>query len=368
MKKFLLSLLEPLDLILWNWMCANGFILFQGGSIRKTNPNLNTAAAKAGNNLIQTNLSSRSNPQANVRNGSGESAGKFGGTTDPPRAPTYQEESNTVLYYPSTLPSNPNRPQVKFSCIDRKPEQNNKVFTDRSEIYFPCPGNITFADQANYNVLDLGIIGTSVTSQDSGVTTIGDAFKSIGQGVGSQAGAGKVVEILNFRNKEVKNPFQNTAFAGNQIRSFTFNFKMIAKNATDAAAINLIHRKFRAKSYAQKSQGSAAFLKYPPIWEIDFIQGYTNTGFTKNPFIPEINLCYLTSVNTTFNTTAAAWAPSGSPIEVDVSLTFQETRANERDDILSMESLQDIEQARQYDRTSGKQTNYYGATDNTLTN
>jgi hypothetical protein len=363
MKKFLLSLLEPLDRILWNWMCVNGFILFQKGRDRTKSPNV-------GPNNISTgvkNFSSRSNPQSNVKDKSGEIAGKLGGTTDPPRAPTYQEESNTVLYYPSTLPSNPNRPQVKFSCIDRKPEQNNKVFTDRSEIYFPCPGNITFADQANYNVLDLGIIGIGL-SQDRGESDLGGAFKSIAQSIGKNAGAGKLVEISNFRNKEVVNPFQNTAFSGNQIRNFTFNFKMIAKNATDAAAINLIHRKFRAKSYAQKSQGSAAFLKYPPIWEIDFIQGYTNTGFTKNPFLPEINLCYLTSVNTTFNTTAAAWAPSGSPIEVDVSLTFQETRANERDDILNMESLQDIEQARQYDRTSGKQTNYYGATDNTLTN
>jgi hypothetical protein len=340
-------------------MCVNKFILFQKGRDRTKSPNV-------GPNNISTgvkNFSSRSNPQSNVKDKSGEIAGKLGGTTDPPRAPTYQEESNTVLYYPSTLPSNPNRPQVKFSCIDRKPEQNNKVFTDRSEIYFPCPGNITFADQANYNVLDLGIIGIGL-SQDRGESDLGGAFKSIAQSIGKNAGAGKLVEISNFRNKEVVNPFQNTAFSGNQIRNFTFNFKMIAKNATDAAAINLIHRKFRAKSYAQKSQGSAAFLKYPPIWEIDFIQGYTNTGFTKNPFLPEINLCYLTSVNTTFNTTAAAWAPS----EVDVSLTFQETRANERDDILNMETLQDIEQARQYDRTSGKQTNYYGATDNTLTN
>ena len=205
MKKFLLSLLEPLDRILWNWMCVNKFILFQKGRDRTKSPNV-------GPNNISTgvkNFSSRSNPQSNVRDKSGEIAGKLGGTTDPPKAPTYQEESNTVLYYPSTLPSNPNRPQVKFSCIDRKPEQNNKVFTDRSEIYFPCPGNITFADQANYNVLDLGIIGIGL-SQDRGESDLGGAFKSIAQSIGKNAGAGKLVEISNFRNKEVVNPFQNT--------------------------------------------------------------------------------------------------------------------------------------------------------------
>ena len=49
--------------------------------------------------------------------------------------------------------------------------------------------------------------------------------------------------------------------------------------------------------------------------------------------------CYLQNFNATFNTTAAAWHQDGSPIEVDVSMTFQESRALERNDIENLDMI-----------------------------
>ena len=132
----------------------------------------------------------------------------------------------------------------------------------------------------------------------------------------------------------------------------------IISSGRDRREIKKIHTAFRLKTYAQKANANTSgYLKYPPVWQIDFLMGHNATGFQKNPYVPEINLCYLTTLNTTFNTTAAAWTGDGAPIEVDVSLTFQESRANERQDIANMNNAElgaDLLKARNFDKTKAR--------------
>lgn len=294
--------------------------------------------------------------------------------------PDYESAGSRTWYYPTTLPSNPNRPQIKFSCVNRSPEKNGTVLTDRASVYFPCPANITFADQGNYSTMELGILQQGVLNKDTDLSqAMGAASKNFLMSAAKTAGAGKAIETVLFGNKVVQNPFQNTSFSGNQIRNFTFNFKMIAKNRVDADQIRQIHKLFREKIYAEKPRAElTAFLRYPPLWEIDFIKGYTAGSFKKNEFLPTINLCYLTAFNTTFNTTAPAWGPGGTPIEVDVSMTFQESRVNERGDIKALDGdsfsqfqngandAAQLQAARQYNRGTGGIESYGPTIDNDL--
>jgi hypothetical protein len=62
--------------------------------------------------------------------------------------------------------------------------------------------------------------------------------------------------------------------------------------------------------------------------------------FRENEFIPRIFSCYLTTFNVNYNQGGAgSFYEDGAPIDVDISMTFQESRALTRKDI---EKLQDF--------------------------
>lgn len=272
-------------------------------------------------------------------------------------------ESREDLRYPLDLATNPARPQIRFTCFEKedintKGEKTHNLV--RRSIYFPCPANIAFADNAALSTIELGMFGAGLSdalnrtegTMGKAVAELGGNFSKTGTIIGALgklgmagaklAGAEGLVDKVTFANRVVANPFQNTAYQGAGIRSFTFNFKMIAKSQNEALAIKQIHHRFRKYMYAgrlgQKAD-AAGFLTYPSIWEIAFITGINDKGVTTNKFIPGIMACYLQNFNATFNTTAAAWHQDGAPLEVDISMTFQESRALERNDIENLDMI-----------------------------
>jgi hypothetical protein len=110
---------------------------------------------------------------------------------------------------------------------------------------------------------------------------------------------------------------------------------MIAKSQKEADEIRKIHNKFRAFTYADsKNNAQNLTLSYPPVWTIKFLDGNKN----ENRYIPKIYSCYCTALDSTYNATANLFHEDGAPIEVDVVITFQETRALTRTDINDMEA------------------------------
>ena len=108
--------------------------------------------------------------------------------------------------------------------------------------------------------------------------------------------------------------------------SDNFSFKLIAESEEDSDAAKAIERTFRKFLYPKRA-GSIA-LAYPPLFEISFYKGEVI-----NQYMPNIKPCYLTSLESTFNETANTFHSDGSPIEVNLSLGFQEERALLRDDL-----------------------------------
>jgi len=265
-------------------------------------------------------------------------------------------QSNLPLIFPESLLDNPNRPQIRFTCFEQS--EDGKSLT-RHPMYFPCPPNIAFADNANLGTTELGIAGANlqnlfnkaITGKPTGV----DSAQSAGglfTGLAKLAGAGlkgiggeKALEISSFTAKIISNPFQNTTYNGAGIRSFTFNFKLVAKSQNEANIIKSLHEKFRKFMYAggmnEKQDANAAFIKYPAIWEIEFITGMTNEGYTVNKYLPAIFASYISAFNSTFNATSAAWHSDGAPLEVDFSITFQEARALTGQDIEALRKISD---------------------------
>ena len=246
------------------------------------------------------------------------------------------------------------RPMINFSC------KASKDLDDRCGIFLPCPPGINFTDAGSYSSMDLGMIGGAAelaggavkairekglkkaTSDamaagkakiDSLVQKVGSASaQSIGetsmQVLGAVGGEGH-----SFDAKQVANPRQNTKFDANSLRTFQFSFKMIARTAEESKRVQQIHTLFRYGIYADEITPGAFLLKYPPTWVVRFM-----VGGEENPFIPKILRCYLTSVTSTFNSTGNTWRVDGAPLEVDIALSFQETRVLTRKDIEDLEN------------------------------
>ena len=250
----------------------------------------------------------------------------------------------TSLIYPLELRSQSNRPCIEFTAYER-----GEGVVNQHHIWFPCPASIAIADNAAYNTIELGAIGGQVLAavdagRDAGgglgntITAAAKALKQAELGdVAMQAlpVGDTIKQVASFKSKTIMNPNTNTTFTGNGIRNFQFTFKMIAKSQKEADEIRKIHNKFRAFTYADsKNNAQNLTLSYPPVWTIKFLDGNKN----ENRYIPKIYSCYCTALDSTYNATANLFHEDGAPIEVDVVITFQETRALTRTDINDMEA------------------------------
>lgn len=231
------------------------------------------------------------------------------------------------------------------------------VFKKKQSIHLPIPQGLTFSDSVSYSSIDLGIIGTI------GKETIESAAKqntvsgALGAGIGALAGGvvnkakklnaaaaasilsrqvfrqDGIANVIDFSARQVIAPNTNTSFQNSNIRGFSFAFKLIAKNSREAKSIREMVQMFREYTYPE---GNDVIMSYPPIWNIKFYDGGTN----ESEYIPKIYGCYLTSLSTTYNSTTNMFHEDGSPIEVDITVNFQETKALTRKQIKQLDPNQ----------------------------
>ena len=88
-------------------------------------------------------------------------------------------------------------------------------------------------------------------------------------------------------------------------------------------------------------------LTYPPIWNIHFYDGARTElsdsapasprlTAAENTKLPGIHDCYLIAMNAVYNSSSNMFHEDGHPIETDVQLTFEETRALTLTDIANL--------------------------------
>jgi len=276
------------------------------------------------------------------------------GTTGDQQGPEY----NGPLVFPHAL-RNLDRPIICMTAFKKEGEG-----VQQEHIFLPIPNELSFSDAAEYNEISLGALaGAGMSAAQQGVeSTMGSVKAAAGQ-LSSVTGA-DVLEIIAGKTKfadqaslltrTVANPNTNVSFKGHGIRSFTFNFTMMAKYAAEAETIRKIHNRFRRLSYANlKNDENNILLSYPPTWQIRFMAPHNSKDESSNPalttngttlsemkHIPRIFSCYLTGVNTTINDQGNMYHPDNAPLSVTISITYQETRALNRKDLIDMENDQ----------------------------
>lgn len=219
-------------------------------------------------------------------------------------------------------------------------------------LYIPTGYNIS--DSIRYETAQGGLIGYAIdrfsdgTLSDIGLSDIqeiatqyvGEIGAGIAGGVaaagGSLAGgafAGILTsgalsgEIQNrFRRREGKtiNPREYMMFQAPDLRSFDFSFSMIPQSENEANSAIRIIKFFRKASYPQLSATGFAYL-FPDLFKIRL---GNNDSMIR---VPEV-AC--TGIDVTYNPNSLSYFTRGNiPVQIDLSLSFQEMKAITRDDI-----------------------------------
>jgi len=258
--------------------------------------------------------------------------------------PQAQRPRKPQLVFPRDMLVEKLRPYIRFTC---KPYKGGEAMTS---VNLPCPSGVSFSDGGSYTTIDMGMIGDiaqvvakSGTAAEAAGGILG-TFKKQAEGLGvtgatilaaKTLGANDIATALEFANKSVRNPRTNTAFSGNTLRNFQFNFKMIGKNDKEVEEINEIQSFFREQVYASRLNGiSSVMQQYPNQWTVQFID--PRNGFELK-YMPKIYTCYLAGASTVVNSTSNTFRTDMSPYEIDVSLQFQETKILDRETINALE-------------------------------
>lgn len=224
--------------------------------------------------------------------------------------------------------------------------------TERVAIYLYQPPGFSVSDGANYANFDVGSIrgglnllksaasgqGPNITNADVG------AFAMMGKDklLGGSSTIDKITSAGAINLGIATNPYTRTAYESTNVRTFSFSFKLIAENERESDMAKRIERTFRKFLYPKRA-GSVA-LVYPPLIDIQF---YSNGGI--NPYMPKIKPCYITSLESTFNEGSTAMhKDSGAPLEVNLTIGFQEERVLVRQDLYETDDSIDEKESGYY--------------------
>lgn len=246
-------------------------------------------------------------------------------------------DKEQMMYFPIELKAATEESNFPFMHFQIK--QN--VGPHSVNVFLYQPPGISVSDGANYVNFNLGEL--------TGVTQFAmDVAKGRKNVTSSDILAGALIaknklggaeSAFRLRNKAAlqagvaTNPHTRQVFEGVNLRNFSFSFKLVAESAEESEMATQIEKTFRKFLYPKKAGGIA--LTYPPLFVIKF---YSEAG-KENDYMPKIKPCYLTGLESTFNETANAMhRGTGAPIEVNLTLSFQEERALIRDDLFENDS------------------------------
>ena len=231
------------------------------------------------------------------------------------------------------------------------------------DMYFPL--TFQYNDGAQYEGAPLGITGTvGAAAAEAGASVLGSVLSSMTQGATStfdalvgnsqlsetaaRVAAARAIDVsgrifnsgfrnaLTLQNRTIVNPNVRALFRGVVLREFTFQFKMIAESAAEAAVVEKIVKHFRTQLYPDVynmpigSTGVTADLgyKFPNVFQITF-----NHKGSQNKKLPMIQYCYLRNVGYSVNPTGGGFRRDDQPNEIDLTLAFTEYKTLNKQDV-----------------------------------
>ena len=233
----------------------------------------------------------------------------------------------TILTFPETLRSKVSEdgfPHVSFSMA-------RKGVPEFTQIHLFVPVGIGSNDGMNYGSAELGVGGAISTAASGGgevggadiIAATTKAFKS--------GGGANLAASAELKSGLIVNPYTATTFEGVNVRQFEFAFKLVPTSAAESVTAHDIENAFRKYMYPKDI--GAGSLEYPPTFRIKFM-----AGGKVNKYMPRIIDTYLTGMTASYNATGNSFHANdgklgAAPVEIDLTLSFQEVRAITRDDL-----------------------------------
>lgn len=233
----------------------------------------------------------------------------------------------------------------------------------QNHIDLQMPESVIFNEQVDWTGTDLGVVGALINKDVTGgaiAGAIGSAGKILGGGIASLAGflpgiSGPAAAIVGSvlggetglagaieSSFSVKaNPYKEQTFQGVPFRPFEFQFVFRARNAEEAKAAGDIINAFRAYSKPSFSSGTSVFA-YPHEFHIQFLK-LENNDYITNENLPQIKYCVCKTVNT--NYTGQGWKSfqGGAPVDINLTLSFEETEIITQEDVEGRTSVGDFQ-------------------------
>ena len=227
--------------------------------------------------------------------------------------------------------------------IDRDSTLDGGKSKTLKSIYLPIPLNISANAEAKYDGFDFGTeaakIGFAALEgiADVGIKVLATRFGNIAGALGTQLKsiadktATFALNATSAKSGTTLNPHKQLLFKGVELRNFTFQYKLVARNETETNTIDYIIRLLRYHMLPDLGDGIADLgggltLTYPSEFDMAFYM-YDDKGNPKlNPYLPAISTCVLTKMDVTYGEKEIVSHADGSPVELTLSLSFQETQ------------------------------------------
>lgn len=257
-----------------------------------------------------------------------------------------------------TTPGAPNTrertTQQNFYGVDTNQRKSGTLNEGRKVVLY-LPQAIQIADGINYEATDLGIIGetTRQTLSSGGQnvlqavgraafnelsSTIDGLISGLSGEIGATAAArlaqrlplGEQVRSgVQASTQLTLNPNKRSLLRAVAIRNFTFTFKMIPSTEKESKVAQDIIKFFREEAYPESiEEGNIPFaFRYPSTFNIRFKYGKNKNLATK------IQPSFLTAITTNYNPNNMAFHRGGEFSEYDLTLSFTEERALNKQDV-----------------------------------
>lgn len=234
------------------------------------------------------------------------------------------------------FPPNATGPAILFTAITETGQQfepnapvtNNLFGFSGGSIRLYLPQQIQTQFGANYEDAAIGNIAKGLLR--SGLTGQGlkDAFSgAVTSGTQNALGAAESFtgitggqDAFNLANNQAVNNHMEVMFRGINFRTFSFEFKFFPKNAGDSASLKGIIDSFKYHMHPSfKDPGTETYFIPPSKYSI----AVTNGGFVFGGYTDAVLVDM--SVNYSGAGVAAVHGDN-NPAEIDLSLTFKETK------------------------------------------
>ena len=214
------------------------------------------------------------------------------------------------------------------------------VETGVANIYLYVPASVTINDSLQYDNAEMGIITSAVVSAadeaiKAGATDMGTAF---GAAEGAATGLGQALvqegskaagvrQQLKLNQGTARNPRTEMLFKSPGLRQLSLTWKLMPTNRQESDHIFDMIQTIRSHSYPATS-GSEVLFSFPDIFQIDFV---TKHGGAAQ--MVKFAKAYCTSITTNYGASGPAFFKDGKPVEIDLTMTFQETQVQTRESI-----------------------------------